>query len=60
MTSSLYVRSGRYVAIHVRRGDKLKREASRTEVPVRVYCLMLRFTNNSVVGIIATLCENKI
>ncbi|CAM9265482.1 unnamed protein product [Ectocarpus sp. 13 AM-2016] len=28
------VRSGRYVAIHVRRGDKLIREASRTEVEV--------------------------
>ncbi|CAN0285974.1 unnamed protein product, partial [Ectocarpus fasciculatus] len=28
------VRSGRYVAIHVRRGDKLKREAKKTEVEV--------------------------
>ncbi|CAB1100700.1 unnamed protein product [Ectocarpus sp. CCAP 1310/34] len=34
------VRSARYVAIHVRRGDKLTlKEASRTEVEVRVYCM---------------------
>ncbi|CAM9367933.1 unnamed protein product, partial [Ectocarpus sp. 8 AP-2014] len=29
------VRSGRYIAIHVRRGDKFLKEAFRTEVPVR-------------------------
>ncbi|CAN0293123.1 unnamed protein product [Ectocarpus sp. 4 AP-2014] len=49
MISSLYVRSGRYVAIHVHRGDKLKKEASRTEVPVRVFSAV-SFLGNSTEG----------
>ncbi|CAM9858440.1 unnamed protein product, partial [Ectocarpus sp. 12 AP-2014] len=43
------VRSGRYIAIHVRRGDKLLKEASRTEVPVYLQAAA-SFLGNSTEG----------
>ncbi|CAM9288060.1 unnamed protein product [Ectocarpus sp. 13 AM-2016] len=53
------VRSGRYVAIHVRRGDKLIKEASRTEVQVYLEAAASTLRNstegvdgpNSIVGL---------